>query len=118
MKSQTSEAKAPKFAKVVAPKPKTVKVVAPKPKTVKVVAPKNKASLVPFRRMTNKELEEMHRKFYEEPTQDDFSRVFEEGLADGTLIVDEDEDDMELDYAEEPDSSRFNIFGEWFVIFM
>ncbi len=79
------------------------------PKTAKVVAPKD-TSVVPYRRLSNKELEEMCRKFYEEPTQDDFSRVFEEGLADGTIVIDE--DDLEIEYAEEPDSIRFTLYSK------
>ncbi len=35
--------------------------------------------------------------------------VLEEGLADGTIIIDE--DDLDYEYPEEPDSFRFNLYG-------
>lgn len=53
----------------------------------------------------------MRKKFYEEPTYQDLGDVFIDGLANGTLVVDEDEE--AYDYPEEPDSTfALNFLGE------
>lgn len=66
--------------------------------------------VVPYRPLSAKEYEEMRRKFYDEPTQEDLGKIFAEGIANGTLIADEDEDDFK--YPDEPDSFRFSFFGK------
>ncbi len=64
---------------------------------------------IPF--LSDKELEELRAKFYDEPTHQDLGDIFAEGIANGTLRIDEDEDDM--DYPEQPDDTfALNFFGK------
>ncbi len=58
----------------------------------------------------------MRKKFYEEPTQEDFGDIFEAGIANGTLIADEDEDEDMFEYPEEPDSVRIGMIGMSFFL--
>lgn len=80
---------------------------------VRRTAPKKGGKVMaPFVPLLEKEYEEMRAKFYDEPTQEDLGAVFEAGLANGTLIADEDEDPLDFEYPEEPDSVRFDLFGK------
>ncbi len=90
-----------------AQKSRNVVMQTPQKPTQKVLA----RPATPFPRFNEKELEEMRKKFYEEPTYQDLGDIFIDGLANGMLVVDEDEE--AYDYPEEPDSTfALNFLGE------
>ncbi len=71
------------------------------------VAPKKTGTaLQPFIPMTYREHEEMCKKFYEEPTQEDFGDIFGAGIADKDMFK----------YPEEPDSVRISMIGVSFFL--